>query len=389
MKLEAITETFDGLISVSEMTSDPAALVALSPGVVATITAGDDDPKFATFVIEPGWSKSKRYWGPELFGEVASEINAAAVDEPIVGYLGHIKPENDPYEFPPIQLQWAGAKMLGEKLAAKAYILPGTTAREYFEHKRVKSVSWRGKIAQELYQQGVRVKKFAIESIDIARPRSAGMSARLVGALTSEMETEEEGGGVKPEEIAALTPNELRAHNPGLVQTIEVEAKQPLETKVSEMETDAAAVQPVTAEIPTIRQVLGLADDTDDVTVLKSVIEYVRAQGKSIREALLDKVLKTKKLDGDDPSVKMARRIIVGEITNFTATGDSTKDEQTVTEMVNRVIDGDEQLKEIVSEMEGTPPAVPEGGSSERTGGKRDLKPGLKTSTIRVRSLNR
>lgn len=387
MEYEAITETFEGLISVSEMTSDPVALVPLNAEIVARITAGDQDPKFATFVIEPGWSKSKRYWGEELFGEVASEINLAAQDEPIVGYMGHISPENDPYSFPEIQLQWVGAKLLGKKLAVKAYALPGSAGKSYLERGLVKNVSWRGKVAQELYQQGVRIKKFAIESIDLARPRSAGMSARLVGALTSEMETE--GEEVKPEEIAALSANELRAHNSSLVTTIEADARKPLEEKVSEMTASADVVQPVIAEIPDIRKLLGLADDTDDVTVLKSAIEFIRSQGKTIRDSIIDKVLKSKKLDASDPNAKLARRIIIGEMAEFQPTGSSTQDEQTVTEMVNRVIDGDEQLKEIVSEMEGTPPSPPNGDDDHRSGEVRELKPGYKSSTIRVRTLNR
>jgi len=126
------------------------------------------------------------------------------------------------------------------------------------------------------------------------------------------------------------------------------------------------------------------------VTVLKSAIEFIRTQGKTIRDNIIDKVLKSKKLDADDPNAKLARRIIVGEMTEFQPTGDSAADEKTVSEMVNRVIDGDEQLKEIVSEIENNPPAITTtGGNDDRSGGKRELKPGLKTSTIRVRSLNR
>lgn len=388
-----ILETFDGLCDVSEMSTDPGGLVTISGDILARIREKNDDPKFATFVIESGWSKSNRLWGPELFSEVASEINSAALSgEPIVGYKGHIKPENDPYEFPPIQLTWVGAKMLqtGEKakLAVKAYVRPGTEGEQYFNEGLVKTVSWRGKIAQELFQKGVRVKKFAIESIDLSRPRAAGMNARLVGALTSEMETEDKT--VKPEEIAALSANELRAHNSGLVQTIEAEARQPLESKVSEMEAAAATVAPITeVEIPSLKKALGLADDADAVTVLKAAVAFVRDQGRTVRESLIDSVLKSKKLDGDDKNVKLARQVIVGEMNamDFSPTGDKTKDEQTVTEMVNRVIDSSEDLKEIVSEMESAPPAPP---ASERgRAGSRELKPGTTTSNLRVRALSR
>jgi hypothetical protein len=388
-----ITEIFEPVEIVMEMATDQSRLVPLNADFLSSVIRGDENPLFGTYVIESGWSKSKRFWGPELFGDVASEIASAAVTEPIVGYLGHISPDRDPYDFPEIQLQWVGAKLLQSgdqaRLAVKAYFLPGTKAREYAERKLAQTVSWRGKIAQEMFQKGVRIKKFAIESIDLARPRAAGMSARLV-ALASEMESEEGGNSVKPEEIAALAENELRAHNSGLVATIEANARKPLEEKVGEMETAASAVVPVTAEIPSLKSALGLSENADDVTVLKAAIKFVREQGKSVREALLDKVLKAKKLDGDDKDVKLARRLIVGEMRgdDFTPTGDVEADEKTVTEMVNRIIDSSDDLKEIVSEMEGAPPSVPDAGGRGRGGEgvRREMKPGLTTSNIRVRA---
>src|SRR5262252_4905218 len=133
-QLVEIFEQFDDVVA--EMTSDPSGLVPLPADLVARVTEGDDDPRFATFQIESGWSKSKRLWGPELFEAIATEINTSAQSgETVVGYQGHIKPENDAYEFPPIQLQWLGAKLLpavGDKakLAVKAYVLPGTRARD-------------------------------------------------------------------------------------------------------------------------------------------------------------------------------------------------------------------------------------------------------------------
>jgi hypothetical protein len=239
-----------------------------------------------------------------------------------------------------------------------------------------------------MFQKGVRIKKFNLESIDLARPRAAGMSARLV-ALTSEMENEG-GNEVKPEEIAALTPNELRAHNPGLVQTVEVEARKPLEDKISEMETTATAVQPTLSLLPEFRKLLGLKEDTDDLTTVQSVIAHLREQGKSIRDSILESVLAKKKLNGDSKDAQLARRVIVGEIRNmdFTLEGDAEKDEKMVTEMVNRVIDSSEELKLTVSEMEDTPaaPPVSNGGNGNKP---RELKPGYTNSSIRVRSVTR
>lgn len=383
MDEDLITEVFETAV---EMTTDPNAVVQLSPEIVSRVTAGDDDPRFATFVIESGWSKSKRFWGPELFTDVAAEMNSAAGGEPIVGYMGHIKEEDDPYVFPEIQLQWLGAKLskVGDKakLAVKAYVLPGTKGRDYLGRGLVKNVSWRGKVSQERVEGGVKIKQFIIESIDLARPRSAGMNARLVGALTSEMEG---GNDLKPEEIAALSENELRAYNPTLIVAIETAAKTPLETKVSEMEGDAAAVKPTIALIPEFRRILGLADDTEDVVVLDKALKSIKDAGKTVRDAILESVLVRK--FKDEGTRKLVKRLIVSEqedLRSFQASGDDEKDLKVVGEMVNNFIDTDDAIKAQVSEMEGTP-ASPPGSTTDRSG-QRELKAGLVTSRIRVRS---
>jgi len=380
---DLITEVFE---SVVEMTTDPAAIVPLSPEIVARVTEGDDDPRFATFVIESGWSKSKRFWGPELFNNVAAEMNGTANAEPIVGYMGHIREEDDPYVFPEIQLQWLGAKLtqFGDKakLAVKAYVLPGTKGREYLGRGIVKTVSWRGKVAQERFEHGVKIKAFQIESIDLARPRSAGMNAAMVGGLTSEMEG---GNDLKPEEIAALSENEIRAHNPALVLTIETAVKTPLETKVSEMEGDAAAVKPTLDLIPDFRKLLGLSDDVDDLTVIGKALEAIRESGKTMRDTILNSVL-GKKFQ-DEGTRSLVQRLIVSEmddVRNFKATGDTAADERVVSEMVNSFIDKDESLKSQVSEMEGTPASPP--GVERSRNGQRELKVGMTTQRIRVRS---
>ena len=380
---EQITEVFETVV---EMTTDANAVVPISPDLLTRITEGDDEPRFATFVIESGWSKSRRYWGPELFTDVAAEMNGAANGEPIVGYMGHIKEEDDPFVFPEIQLQWVGAKLtrLGDKarLAVKAYVLPGTKGRDYLKRGLVKTVSWRGKVSQEKFEHGVKIKSFAIESIDLARPRTAGMNARLVGALTSEMEG---GNDLKPEEIAALTQNELRAHNPTLVIEIESAVKTPLETQISEMTGDAAAVQPTLDLIPELRRVLGLADDVDNVTVIGKALAAIKDAGKTVRDSILDAVLGRK--FKDEATRKLVKRLIVSEmddVRDFKATGNSGDDEKTISEMVNSFIDTDESIKAQVSEMEETP--ISPAGVERTRGTRRELKPGMTTSRIRVRS---
>jgi len=384
MEFQDVIEDFT--ITVSEM-GDSTGMVPLDPTFVQSVTEGDDDPKFATYVIESGWSKSKRFWGPELFTNVASEINGAAATEPYVGYMGHIRPEDDPYSFPEIQLQWVGAKMLSfgdrAKLAVKAYVLPGSKAREYARRKFIQTVSWRGKVAQEPFEKGVRIKEFQIESIDLSRPRAAGMSARMVGALSSEMETG--GSEVKTEEIAALTANDLRAHNPALVKSIEDEAKKPLETKVSEMETTADQVKPTLDLIPQLRSILGLDEKTEDVSVISAAVSELRKAGKSLRDTVLATVLDKKLKGGEERDRKLVTRLIAGEMASkdVKLTGNSEKDEETVGKLVSEIIDSSSDLKSIVSEMEGAPPSIT---NTPKTDGKTtDYKPGTVTSNIRVK----
>lgn len=397
-QLVEIFESFDDTLVVEEMSGNGAAgLVPLRPELVAEVAQGDDDPKFATFVIESGWSKSKRYWGPELFHDVVAEINNSANGgETVVGYMGHIPKDQDAYSFPPIQLQWVGAKIIHNsgdkaKMAVKAYVLPGTQARNYFNRQNplVKSVSWRGKVAQEVFGQGVKIKKFLLESIDLARPRTAGMSARLVGALTSEMEHTERSETVKPDEIRELQENELRAHNPQLVQSIEAAARQPLETRVSEMEDDEKKHKPVRDLIPEFRKLLGLSDDTDELATVQQVVAYMREHGKQIRNSVIDRVLAKKLTGGEEKDRALVRTLITAEMRDkdFTVTGEEEKDDKVVGEMVDSIIDASEDLKEKVSEMQEAPPAIPV--TQTKRGSQRELKVGTVTSSIRVRSASR
>lgn len=385
MKDAEILEAFD--CDVSEITSDAASgMVPLSAELVQEVTQGDSDPKFATVVIESGWSKSKRLWGSEIFDSVAEQINSGG--EPIVGYLGHITPDADPYAFPEIQFQWLKARVqkAGDKakIAVKGYVLPGTKGREYLERRLVRTFSWAGKAAQIPYDQGVKVTQFQIKSIDLARPRSAGMSARLVGALTSEMEQEEK---VKPEEIAALQENELRAHNPALATAIETSAKKPLEDKISEMESETAKAKPALDLIPDLKKLLGLSDDTDEIGVVTATINHLKGEGKKLRETVLDSVLAKRFKGGSDADRALVRRVLVGEMANrdLKLAGDEEKDEKTVSEMITEIVDGDTSLKTVISEMDGAPPAVKDQGGS---GGAStdDWKPGTSTSNVRVKS---
>lgn len=388
-----IVEVFEPVTIAAEQATGQGVLVPLPKAMIEEISETDNDPKFATFVIESGWSKSRRFWGEDSFERAQEQIDNAA-SEPIVGYLGHIRPENDPYDFPDIQFQWLKSKLqkAGDKVRifTKAYVLPDTKARYYLQRGLAKTVSWRGPCSLIPVKGGVRVRNFTLESIDLARPRAAGMSARLVGGLTSEMETE--GSEVKTEEIAALSENELRAHNPSLVTTIEEAATKPLTEKVSEMETENGELQKDADLIPEIRKLFSMSDDASILDVLGAAAASLKNAGRSVRNSIVDEVLGKKFKDED--TLKLVRRLVVAEMdtnhSDLKLTGDAAADKKAVDEIVSEMIDGDDELKEMVSEMEETPRRVPNTSRDDRQGGeKSELKPGFSNSRIRVRSASR
>jgi len=123
----------------------------------------------------------------------------------------------------------------------------------------------------------------------------------------------------------------------------------------------------------------------DDVTVLSKAMTAIRDAGKSVRDAILDGVLDKKFKDTHTRS--LVKRLIVSEmdsVRNFKASGDDEADKKAVSEMVNDFIDKDEVVKAQVSEMEGTPSNPPR--TEIPRGGQRELKAGMTTQRIRVRS---
>jgi hypothetical protein len=383
-----IVEIFEPIQIVGEQASQQGNILPIEKSVIDAITEGDDDPRFATFVVESGWSRSKRYWAPSVFTSVHEQISNPS-GEPFVGYLGHINPEEDPYAFPEIQFQWlkSSVQEMGNKarIFLKAYVLPDTKARYYLKRGLAKSVSWRGEAVEVPMKGGRGVKDFFLESIDLARPRKAGMSASIVGGLTTEMH-EGEGGSVNTAEISALTENELRAHNPTLVQAIEEGATKPLAEQVSKLEETTKDKEKEQVDLLSeIRRLFGIAEDAPVLDVLKKAAEELSNAGRAVRDSLLSDVLKGK--FKDDRTRTLVQRLVAAEMSdrNVELSGDNEADKKIVTEMVNNFINEDDDLKSMVSEMEGDP-ADPPGTGKTDDSGKREIKEGYESSNIRVKA---
>jgi hypothetical protein len=146
-------------------------------------------------------------------------------------------------------------------------------------------------------------------------------------------------------------------------------------------------VKPAVELLPALKSALGLADDVDDVGVIQAALTQFKAEGKKLREAVVDSVLMKRFKGGDEADRALVRRVIVGEMKDrdLKLTGDEEKDEKVVSEMITEIVDGDEHLKATVSEMEAAPPAIQSNGE-ERGNSTEAWKPGTSTSNVRVKS---
>jgi len=372
---------------ISEMATGASTLVPLTENQVKEVIGDDPDPQFATYIIEGGWSKSKRYYGPQVLESISEQINSS--DDPVVGYKGHISPDRDAYDFPDIQFRWVRSKIQtgGDKvkLLVKAYLLPGTKAREYAARGLKVPISIRGEADMRPIRGGVEVRNYDLESIDMARPRKAGMGGRLVG-VTSEME---EGREVDSKEIAALSYEDLKNHNPLLLEKIEKDAREPLTKKVSEMEGEKEAADENVTLITKLREALGIGEDADILEVIGTTLSELKKNTTKAREGILNGILEKRFKDEKDRS--LVRRILATEMKDAELPEDPEAAKVKVTEMVNSFIDNDEDLKQIASEMEAGGGASTNGGGNstetKRRDGesKRTIEPGYENDRIKVR----
>jgi hypothetical protein len=384
MDFEQITDAFDVQV-VSEMAIGDGVLVPLPREIIEDITAYDDQPKFATFLIESGMSASKRNWRPEILEKISEQINTAG--DPVVGYLGHIKPDDDGFAFPEIQLHWLRSRCqrVGDKvrMAAKAYVLPEGKGRSYIARKLVRTVSISGKAAMRPIQGGgVDVMDFDLESIDLARPRKAGMRTALVGGLTSEMEQED--NAVKPEEIAALSANELRAHNPSLVEAIESEARKPIETKVGEQENEITELKTEADTLGKVREALGIDESADILSTVGEILVKVKGIAQDAKDKVLDSVLAEKFKDENTRGlVKLA---LASEMAGLEIEDTSDESKKKVTEMVETKVENNEILRGLVSEQSSSGASF-QGKPLER--GPKEFKAGYEDDNVKVRKARR
>lgn len=357
---------------------DVAPDVPMSNERVNRIKAQDTDPMFLVIEIEEGMSKSKRQWPGSVLRSISEQVN----EKLPVGYRGHIKDEDDPFVFPEPQIAWLGAAVSERSgktvVRAKGYVL-NSEAKRLIGLGVLNEFSVRGNASQTpLVGGGLEVKTFDLESIDFARPNRGGMKTKII-SITSEMEG---GNQVDGKDIAALTEEELRAHNPLLVNKIETDAKGNLETKVAEQETALKGAEDKDTLLQSIRQKLGLDESADVLENLTAIMDRVEGAVRTevrtfIKEKVADKV---KNERGQQLVLRM-----VGEMQDVTPAVDDTgkltdATKKAIEDKLNDTFENDEDVKAIVSEQIVT---VSSGGSNlggrarsatSHEGGNRNVK---------------
>jgi len=348
---------FDATMEVSEMAADAGAIVQLDPSRVQQLTeaTGDEKPQFPILRVEGGTSGNGNHWSDEILRDVAEQINK---EEP-VAYLGHIKPEDDGYAFPEPQTIWLKAVTRDEGgktvLYVKGYNFPQAKIREYLRTGVTRVASWRGKAAGPV-MGGVRyIKEFKLESFDWSRKGKQGMNARVV-ALATEMQE----GSEDDVEIGKLTLTELQAANPSLVDLIKAEGKKETEATISEMEPKVEAADKAEETFKKLRDVLGIDESADIVQAVGDVVEQVENVSK---KTLMEKIgeVVAGKVKGDRARSAVLRLVPVTEMEG--------KSDDDLKSAVEALFDSDEDIKAIVTEMEGGAGPLRHTGSGDRMTG--------------------
>lgn len=149
---------------------------------------GDTDPIFVTLPIAEVGAKSKngRIYGQAQVESIVQQINAHRNG----GNKGHLRADERSSKFDLPVLQWVGAMLDSNgKAYGKAYIPKyASDVREYIKNAK----ATRSRIATSIYgtatMNGDAVDKLEIESIDLADPFRAGVSAAVaVPVITTEM----------------------------------------------------------------------------------------------------------------------------------------------------------------------------------------------------------
>lgn len=305
---------------IAEMTTDGKTVddmvdVPVNPQLLKDIAKGDENPMFVTIeVLNESTSNNGRRWTREAILQVAETINAEHPD----GYWGHLKTEERSTKFPDPTTVWLGAKVeeVNGKvhLYAKGYVLPeAKPVRSYLEKAKAAgkhvAVSVYGKTYAMTKAGLTDMRNFVLESIDWARPKSAGLNTLGKFVITAEMTDDsnklEEGENnemTREEVLRTATADEIKELNSEVVSEMTQEA-------VSAKEAEYEAV---VSEMTEVREALAVEDDKSLSEVVKEMVEEREALVQQNRQHALDAKLN----EIESPAARnVIKSLVVAEMT--------------------------------------------------------------------------
>lgn len=230
--------------------------IPISPNAdVNEMTKGDDsDDKFIYAYSDSGVSKNNRNWRPIIMESIASQV----MEKMPPGHYGHMKPQDVGFVLPPPVVTWIGAtteKIENDvtRLWLKGYIIPledGDNLKTYIRTKAVDSISvWGALTLLPNEETGISdVLDIDLKSIDISGKLKEGLHSGIVKTAgemkegnvppkDKENKHEQKGGTETMDKetiIKGLSVDDIKAHNPGLLdgiknsimESLNVEAKQ-------------------------------------------------------------------------------------------------------------------------------------------------------------------
>lgn len=371
---KTITEPFALTCKVGEVTDTVGHIVKVDENRMKRIFEADPDPhpaKFVTIEVEGGWSANKRHFGNKVMESIAQQINAK---EPL-GYKGHpmLKKEFDVgADFPDPQTIWLGATTLMDgnsiRMVAKGYNLTEEIRRQ-LQVGAVNSVSVCGDATMVATKGGYEVEDFNVETLDWSRKGAQGMKGRVT-SLTGEQEKNERRRQVDAAEIAALSENELRLHNPTLVKNIEdsasKKATEPLEAKIGEQEAVVDLAKPSVDAVAEIRKLLNLEEKDSITQAVTELLVKSRGALKAEYDKAVEKVLG--KIEDED--IRGLVRGLVGEMASDVNTEEEAA--EAGEKRANEILDTNDHVKKLVGEMKdddgkgGLPAHRPEGEGGKK-----------------------
>jgi len=249
--------------TIAEMSDVPDGFkidVPIAQGVdIKKLTKGDKDPLFVTVeALNSQVSKNGRFYSDKVIKQIEKQINTDRPD----AYLGHLKADELSTKHPEAQTIWVGAtiKNVGGKnrLFVKGYVLPyAKKLKSYLRAAKAAgkqiavSIFGKGKEIFNKTLNAFEVSEFQLESLDWARPGSAGIATLGLFNLTAEMS--DNTSNKKVDFWKKLSVKQIEKNRPDLILEMVEETRKDIEELVKD-QVKSKLIKEMTKEIDELKK---------------------------------------------------------------------------------------------------------------------------------------